>query len=183
MDAGRRALLVRGVVQSVHPDDAASGYWARMLPQRAPRSALLLGMGGGTVARLLQRRFGPLAITGVDASAAMLAAAGDFGAPLSHYRPVQTDAFAFVRNTDERYEFIAVDLYCADRFERGALALPFLRALAARLSPGGTVAWNLFQDASRDRCLEKIERVFERLRLCEIGQNVIFHGQPRGGDR
>lgn len=46
LDAGRRALLVRGVVQSVHPDDAAAGYWGRMLPGGPPGSALLLGMGG-----------------------------------------------------------------------------------------------------------------------------------------
>jgi spermidine synthase len=178
LDAGRRALLVDGVVQSVHPDDAASGYWSRMLPDRSPKSALLLGMGGGTVARLLVQRFGPIAITGVDDSAEMLAIAKEFGPPITALRLVQDDASAFLHRDTGRYGFIAVDLFRADRPAQGVLALPFIRALAARLEPNGTVAYNIFQDSRlRDR-VAKLERVFERLRVDEIGENAVFHGRP-----
>lgn len=179
LDAGRRALLVEGVVQSVHPEDAASGYWSRMLPDQAPGSALLLGMGGGTVARLLEQRFGSIAITGVDHSAEMLSVAADFGPPLTNLRLVEADACVFIHRDSARYGFIAVDLFRAHRLERGVLALPFLRALAARLEPAGTVAYNLFQDACLGSCIARLERVFEQLRLSRIGQNAIFHGRPR----
>lgn len=179
VDAGRRALLVRGVVQSVHPDDAATGYWSRMLPGSAPGSALLLGMGGGTVARLIERTFGPTAITGVDESAAMLSASAAFGAPPGRTRIVEGDAFVFLRADAARYGFIAVDLYRAERFDRGVLALPFLRALCDHLQPGGTAAFNLMEDRALARSLARIERVFERLRLSAAGGNVVFHGRPR----
>jgi spermidine synthase len=179
-DDGRRALLVGGVVQSVHPDDAASGYWTEMLPDRSPGSALLLGLGGGTVARLLERRFDPIAVTGVDHSAGMLAAAADFGPPLDKTRLVQADAAAFIHGNTSRYGFIAVDLYCADHMDRGVFAPPFLRALSASLKPGGTVAFNLFQDTCLDDCLARLERVFKRIRLTQIGRNAVFHGRLRG---
>jgi spermidine synthase len=179
LDAGRRALLVEGVVQSVHPDDAASGYWSRMLPDQAPGSALLLGLGGGTVARLLEQRFGPIAITGVDHSAEMLAVVADFGPPLTNLRLVEADACTFIHRDFARYGFIAVDLFHAQHLERRVLALPFLRALAARLEPAGTVACNLFQDDYLGSCVARLERVFEQLRLSKIGRNAVFHGRPR----
>ena len=56
-DDGRPVLLVNGAVQSVLADDP-EGYWQRMVPDVKPRRALLLGLGAGTVARLLHERFG-----------------------------------------------------------------------------------------------------------------------------
>src|SRR5919204_238127 len=52
-DAGRMALLVDGVVQSISPEDglATGGYWAEMLPANRPPHALILGLGAGTLAR------------------------------------------------------------------------------------------------------------------------------------
>src|SRR5438132_815580 len=67
-DGGRAALLVDGVVQSISPEDGrvGGGYWAAMVPDDPPRNALILGLGGGTIARLLQARWGDVAMVGVD---------------------------------------------------------------------------------------------------------------------
>src|SRR5919199_876209 len=67
-DGGRPALAIDGNVQSVAVGAGAapSGYWPAMLPDRPPRDALLLGLGGGTIAHLLSGTFGPLPIVGVD---------------------------------------------------------------------------------------------------------------------
>src|SRR3954454_19502731 len=73
-DGGRTALLVDGVVQSVavSSPDQADGYWWDMLPDVRPRRALLLGLGGGTVAQLLQQRFGDVALVGVESDERVL---------------------------------------------------------------------------------------------------------------
>jgi len=58
---GRTALLIDGVVQSLDPGDGTedvNGYWPALIPEYRPERTLLLGLGGGTVARLLLRRFG-----------------------------------------------------------------------------------------------------------------------------
>jgi len=121
---GRRALFVDGVVQSVDPDDAASGYWNAMIPDDRPASALLLGVGGGTIAQLLTRKFGPLPITGVDESSDVLEVAREqFGLTLPDLTLVQADAFVYVHHTEDRFDFIAVDLYRGNRLVGGVLAL------------------------------------------------------------
>lgn len=177
---GRRALIVGGTVQSVDPDDAKTGYWSAMLPATAPRSALLLGLGGGTVAHLLTRRFGPVAITGVDESVEIIELAmSAFGLALPNMTVVSDDAAHYVRDTAEQFDFIAVDLYRGNRIARGMLALPFLHALVARLRPGGSVACNLFRDELLPGRLARLARVFEQVRLAEVGANAVFHGRPR----
>jgi spermidine synthase len=177
---GRRALLVGGTVQSVAPDDAAGGYWSAMLPVQPPLAALLLGFGGGTVAHLLMRRFGEVAITGVDESAEVLRLARErFGAAGPSMTIVQADAFAFVQDCEQQYDFIAVDLYRGHRLARGVLALPFLRRLTALLRQGGTVAFNLFRDELLPGRLARLERAFETVQRREIGANVVVHARPR----
>lgn len=180
---GRRALFVDGVVQSVAPEDAADGYWSAMLPEAAPQSALLLGVGGGTVPHLLLRRFGALPMIAVDNSAAMLATARvAFGELPECVALVEADAFAYVHSGAQRFGYIAVDLYSADRLARGVLALPFLRALAARLEPGGTVAINLFNDAQLAERRLRLERVFDCVAVRVVGANAIFHGRAHRRD-
>jgi spermidine synthase len=180
---GRRALFVDGVVQSVAPEDAADGYWSAMLPAAAPASALLLGVGGGTVLHLLLRRFGALPIVGVDNSAAMLATARvAFGALPACVELVEADAFSFVYTDARRFGYIAVDLYSAEKLARGILALPFLRALAARLDAGGTVSINLFNDVLLAERQLRLERVFDCMALRIVGANAIFHGRPHRRD-
>jgi spermidine synthase len=180
---GRRALLVDGVVQSVAVEDAASGYWQAMVPDNPPASALLLGLGGGTIAHLLVQRFGPLALTGVEESAGILDAAAAFDLGTLPLHVVVGDAFAFVHGSDARFDYIAVDLYRGNHLVRGVLALPFLRALAARLQPDGTVAYNLFNDASFAPRVARLERVFDRVRVTEVGANAVFHGRPHRRQR
>src|ERR1700736_5815786 len=80
-DGGRAALLVDGVVQSISPEDGLidGGYWAAMVPDERPRAALILGLGGGTVSRLLQMRWGDLRIVGVDDDVSVLETANSVG--------------------------------------------------------------------------------------------------------
>src|ERR1700694_3770249 len=99
-DGGRAALLVDGVVQSISPEDGliGGGYWAAMVPDDRPRNALILGLGGGTLARLLQARWGELAIVGVDNDADIVETAARIGwLPRSGLEVVMADAFEYVQ--------------------------------------------------------------------------------------
>jgi hypothetical protein len=61
---GHRVLVADGVILSVAVTDTDPpfGYWTAMLPEGAPRTALLLGLGAGTLAHLLARRFDYVAV-------------------------------------------------------------------------------------------------------------------------
>jgi hypothetical protein len=67
LENGRNVLRVGGVIQSVGVDAShIPDVWDAMLPQERPASALILGLGGGTIATLMTRRWGPLPIIGVE---------------------------------------------------------------------------------------------------------------------
>jgi spermidine synthase len=176
-DEGQRALLVDGVVQSVAVDGPTfrgPGYWPAMLPDVRPRRALLLGLGAGTIAHLLVRRFGPLPIVGVEADPDVLALArAQFGLDLLALTIVEGDAFEYVPSCAERFDYVAVDLYRGSELQGAALARPFLRALKELLLPGGQIYFNLFKDGRTARRLHRLHQVFPWAQTQAIGKNVV----------
>ena len=175
-DRGRPALLVDGVVQSVAPAFAGGGYWTAMLPEHRPRRALLLGLGGGTIARLLIARFGPMPIVGVDDEPAVVAAARIAFGPLPpELQIVIADALAFVHGCAGRFDYVAVDLFHGDQIPRGVFGQPFLRAARAALTPGGLAVFNLFQDMRTAHRLERLGRVLRVERQLRVGNNLLVH--------
>ena len=182
-DDGRAALLVDGVVQSISPGDALErgGYWAAMLPVLRPRRALILGLGGGTLAQLISHRWGlDVSIVGVDHSAAVLEVArAQAWLDLPNLEVVQADAFEYVQTCVERFDYAAIDLYDGPRFVGRGLTRPFLQRLRALLEPPAEVAVNLFRDARTRARLERLGRVLRVERCIPVGDNVVVHARAR----
>ena len=183
-DSGRSALLVNGIVQSISPEDglADGGYWAAMLPDIRPSRALILGLGGGTLARLLLARWGELPMVGVDDDEGILDMATQLG-----WLPrdagldvVCLDAFAYVNACDERFDFVAVDLFRGEQLERRAFGKPFLRRVRSLLQSRGRLAINLFGDRRTADRIARIAAIFEILEQRWVGGNVIVHARRRG---
>ena len=181
--SGTVALTVDGIVQSVEPWSVRgeTGYWSGMLPERRPASALILGLGGGTLAVMLRRRFGErLRIVGVDHDPLMPELGRQrLGLASADVHFVEADAAAYLRADSEQFGYIAVDLYTADAFEPVALRKPFLRALLRRLAPDGEVVFNLWSDRRLKRRLARIGAVLHLHHRVDIGTNaLIFYGHP-----
>jgi spermidine synthase len=197
---GRLTLQVGGVVQSIYlpiapgddgewPAEPAGGYWAAMLPEACPRRALLLGLGGGTVARLLARRCAGVAIVGVERDEAVLAAArGELWLDeVPGLAVVLADAFEWVPAAAGRepggYDFACLDLFEAGRLAAGALATPFLRQVAALLAPDGTLAANLMLTGRTPEQVHRLQRVYRVLRTIREHGNLVVHLRPlRAGE-
>jgi spermidine synthase len=195
---GRLALEVGGVTQSVVvpeidgsggvPERPASeslgGYWAAMLPQNCPRQALVLGLGGGTVARWLERRCPGVRIVGVERDETVLAVArAELGLDeIAGLEIVRADAFEWVPDAALRepgaYDYICVDLFEAGRAAMGSLATPFLRQVAALLAPEGIAAINLMITRRTSDQLRRLERVFDLVRLVRVRGNLVVHARP-----
>lgn len=195
---GRLALTVGGVTQSVSvaadgEDATLGGYWPLMLGPDCPARALLLGLGGGTVAWLLARRCPGARLLGVERDAATLALAGEaFGlAALPGLEVVEGDAFAWVAarfdaagalaEGEPRYDLICVDLFEGGRLVVGTLATPFLRQVAALLAPGGLVSVNLMITGRTPEQLHRLRRVFAIAREQRLGGNIVLHLTPLSG--
>lgn len=195
---GGRALEVAGVIQSLEvgagepplpseggPSPAPhGGYWGLLLPPGCPSRALLLGLGGGTVAWLLARRCPGIDMTGVEHDETVLAVARaelDLDA-VPRLRVVLADAFAWVEAhaADEAgaFDLICLDLFEGGRLVPGALATPFLRALALLLAPGGVLTANLIITARAPEQLHRLRRVFRIERMLRHHGNLIVHAYP-----
>ncbi len=170
------------------------GYWELMLPDPAvgcPASALLLGLGGGTVAQLLARRCPATRIVGVERDAAVLATAyAEFGlGDLAQLTVAQADAFAWVAaqsssETPPQYDLICLDLFEGVRLALGAMGTPFLRQVAALLAPDGLLTINLLATARTPDHLRRLARLFTIEQVYALyGNRVIHCRRPHGANR
>lgn len=180
---GGLALEVNGVVQSVTvgergPDDA--GYWGLMVPPEPPARALLLGLGGGTVAALLARVYPGCAIVGIEREASVLATARAELAldEIAGLHVVEADAFMWVREHARAepgtFDYIALDLYEGGRLVAGTLGTLFLREIAALLAPDGTLAVNLTTTMRLPEQMQRLEGIFALVERRQLWGNVVL---------
>lgn len=182
-DGGRAALLVGGVVQSISPEDglANGGYWAAMVPRLPPRHALILGLGGGTLARLIQLRWGDgIPIVGVDDDTTIVETARAAGwLALPDLEVVLDDAFAFVQRCEQRFDYVAIDLFRGERLAGRAFTRPFLRRVRGLLEPPAMLAINMFRDRREAQRIERLATLFEIRDRVAVGGNVVVHAHGR----
>ncbi len=177
---GRRALVADGVIFSVAAADADPpfGYWAAMLPSARPANALLLGLGAGTLAHLLNRRFPEIPIVGVDNDPELLAfARTHFNLDLPNLEVVVADAFDYVARCERRYDYVAVDLFVGAAFERRILSRRFLRHLQSIASTDAEIAFNMYRNRRAESHLERIRRILPLTRVDRLKYNVIVHSR------
>ncbi|HEV8190875.1 MAG TPA: hypothetical protein VGP82_05255 [Ktedonobacterales bacterium] len=183
---GRKVLRVGGVIQSVHVDETYQpDIWDAMLPSERPERMLILGLGGGTMAALLTKRWGEVPIVGVERDPAVVwLARTEFGlAALPHVQIVTEDAFTFVRRCEDYFDAICVDLYTAGKMAHGVLDPSFLHGVAGLLSPAGVVMFNLWRSPYLSDQLRRLRRVFAVREVVEVDDNVVVRcGQPLTGD-
>jgi spermidine synthase len=152
-----------------------------MLPDETPSNALILGLGGGTMAQLLTQRYGPLPIVGVERDPAVIfLARHEFGLAQSfHVRIEHEDAFTFARRCAEPFDFIAVDLYTAGKMAHGVLGAAFLRDVCRLLTPEGLATFNLWRSPYLSDQTRRLARVFAIHSTAQVDDNIIVRcGHP-----
>jgi spermidine synthase len=120
--------------------------------RRPPRSALLLGVGGGSTARILRACFPHIHIVGVEASREVITVAErelglrDLGIDVRI-----DDAYAYLRRTRRSFDLVIEDIFLEDR--GGALVkppwlpAPAFEIAAARLADGGIFVCNTIDES------------------------------------
>lgn len=178
IEQGRLVMRVGGIIQSVGVDETyQADIWDAMAPRERPANALILGLGGGTIAHVLTRRFGPLPITGIERDPAVVwLAKSQFGLDaLPHVNIIIEDAFEYVRRCRETYDAICVDLYTAGKMAHGVLGGRFLRDVARLLTPEGVATLNLWRSPYLDDHLRRVGRELLVRDIVEVDENLIVH--------
>lgn len=148
-----------------------------------PASALILGLGGGSLLRALHAFDPAMRLDVVELRAAVIAVARRyFTLPATDTISLRTaDAMDFVRPPAEaRYDLIFSDLYSAFAMDPQQGSQTFLENCAARLNDGGWLVLN-YHDLPDENSLlyHSLHRVFNTVLFCVAPSgNVIIYATP-----
>jgi SAM-dependent methyltransferase len=154
-----RELIVDGTFASFYrPGSPVTGsVWDAIvapllsLPERHRRDVLILGLGGGSAARIVRAIAPQARIVGVEFDAAVVRAAREhFDLDDLDVEVVEADALAFLREDAAHYDAIFEDVFVGqgdDVHKPGWLPDPGLSLAAERLVPGGVLTSNALDEA------------------------------------
>lgn len=155
-----------------------------------PRRILLLGLGGGSLAKFLLQQFPECAIDAVEPARDVVEVArSHFELPATPSLNVHlTDAFSFMTDASRQlagYDLMLIDVYDATGMVPSMTQADFLASVRTRLATGGVLAFNLSRP-QRDlyrQALRNLRRCFPgqvyRLPVIEKGNEIAFALQPR----
>ncbi|MBX3716410.1 MAG: fused MFS/spermidine synthase [Burkholderiales bacterium] len=189
-DDGARCLyFTRDFIQSEmrldDPFELAFAYTRKMmafllfLPQ--PRAILMLGLGGGSLAKWCHRHLPGARVTAVEIDPDVIAFRDQFLVPPDgeRFRVVRGDAAQYVAQCEERADVVIIDAFDRDGVAPALCTREFYRDVRAMLSRSGVVAANLVgPKAERVAHLEMLRTVFEGnvilLPIADDGNYVAF---------
>jgi spermidine synthase len=161
LDAVQSAMDLR------QPDRLCLAYTRKMMAfllfNRAPRRILLLGLGGGSLAKFCYRRLPKAAFTAVEVSDDVLALREEFCLPADddRFRVVRADGAAYVERVAACKDVILADACDHVGVAPELDALEFYRNAHRALAPGGVFVANLCGNVhARAAHLLKIRQAF-----------------------
>jgi spermidine synthase len=183
---GRRTLRIDGSYASTWQpgrettgsvwDGIAAGLLA--LPAERRRSVLLLGLGGGSAARVVRAVAPGARIVGVEIDPEVVRAASRwFGLDALGLEVVTADAARFLQATRARFDAVLEDVFTGDArhlCKPPGFPLPALDHVRRILRPGGVAVCNTLDEAAEVRAA--LSARFARLVRVEIDdyENQIF---------
>jgi spermidine synthase len=167
----RRDWKVRGAIMSTwHPTRLLTGYgWdaitaACLLGAQPPRTLLMLGLGGATVARQILHLLPELTITAIDLDPrALEEAPRNLGPAADRVTMIHADAYAWLDLTKSKFDAVIDDLYASgptDVFRPIPVNEALLRRLKARTHTHGVVVANFVLGPGHRRVLSDARAAF-----------------------
>lgn len=173
IDSGLRRSLhfsfdgVQSCMDRLDPDRLTLAYTRRMMAfllfNGAPSRILLLGLGGGSLAKFCYRRLPEAAVTAVEINADVTALREEFQIPAddARFRVVHGNAADYVARTTTRKDVILVDVYTRSGMAAEVDTVEFYESARRCLTPSGILVINVCSDLRRRQAhFLKIRRVF-----------------------
>jgi spermidine synthase len=189
---GVRALhigsdTIQSAMRISRPDNLELAYTRSMMAfllfQARPRRVLLVGLGGGSLAKFIHARMPWVSTEVVEINPRVVTVARRyFHVPEDDERLTVTigDGAEHVARAGLPVEVLAVDGYDADSHAEALSQSAFYAACLARLAPGGVLVVNLWGgDREFHDILQRIEKAFPAGTLClpaEKPGNIIVFG-------
>jgi spermidine synthase len=154
----------------------------RLLPE--VDKCLVLGLGGGSIAKIIRKYWPDAGITGVDIDPIMVSLGKKYlGLGNVEVKIVIKDAYEFVTktaraNSSIKYDLIFVDLYIGDEFPNKFQSLKFLRSVRKIMSKNGICVFNrlYFGEKRKESIIfsETLKKVFSEVEMFFPQANVML---------
>jgi len=147
---GFRRLIIDGFTQSRTLNSNGrtdQHYWDKMIPADLQLGldsrVLLLGLGAGTIAKIITKKFGPVAIDGVEIDPLVIELAKKyFDLRESNINIQVTDAKDFVKNLRYKYDLICMDVFKGGGIPKEIETKGFFERVKALLKEDGVLTIN-----------------------------------------
>lgn len=195
---GYRKLIVNGTVQSISSEhkgvqNRVWGKLAQIAQTHGPiENLLLLGMGSGTMLKLLYNSNPKMRSTAVEIDPLIVDLTKKYflTEELPNNRIVTGDAFDVVKSPseyklDSRYDVIVIDTYSGNSFPQKLSSDEFYRNVITLLKPGGLLLINRIINKEDKTSLEliktQLEKFVSNLQVLKvhfpvISDNYLFYG-------
>lgn len=145
------------------------------------KNVLILGLGGGTVAKMVNKTWPEAKITGVDIDPKMVELGKKYLSLNSDVRVIISDAYGFLKTYNLKpitYDLILIDLYVGDEFPKKFESDAFLKLVYLLLTVNGVAIFNrLYYGEKRPQAMKfenKLEKVFKKVEVVFPEANVMF---------
>lgn len=172
-------LQVGGITQS---GGVVEGIWKKTLKklnaQKAnAKSVLILGLGGGTVAKLLRKYWPKAKITGVDIDPVMVELGKKY-LGLGGIEIKIQGAREYLEKNKEKYDLVIVDLYYGDEFPKKFESERFRSLVHGTGIEKGIAVFNrLYYGEKRKEAVKfgnKLEKIFKKVDWFYPQANLMF---------
>ena len=165
---------IQSAIRLARPGELELAYTRAMMAflifAPAPRECLMIGLGGGSIARFVHERMPAARMTVVEKYPRVVAAARSFfGLPADDDRleVVVADGAAYVPGRREAYDVVLLDAFEDGRSVKALATRDFYDACFEALRAGGVFVVNFIADEPRfGEYLARIERAFGGRILC-----------------
>ena len=165
---------IQSSIRLDRPDELALDYTRAMMAfllfQPLPREVVMIGLGGGSMARYIHQRMPGTRTTVVEINAKVLAVARSmfhFPADDARLSVEIADGADYVRENAESADVLLVDGFDDGRQPAALATQVFYDAAYAALRPGGVMAVNFMAEEPKlDAYLQRIENSFDGNMAC-----------------
>jgi len=160
LNEGRRCLQFsrsRGIQSSMilgEPDQLDLRYSRSMVAalalHPAPKQVLLVGLGGGSIPKFIQKHFPDLHLDIVELDPDIVKVCQEFFQfkAAASTRVIVMDGRMYLKRSSQTYDVILLDAYAGDRVPFHLTTLEFVQLVKSRLNTGGLAASNLWEPAA-----------------------------------
>lgn len=168
---GRRKILIANLTQS---GPMVEKIWEPIIKKIAKdenkiSKVLILGLGGGSLVKLLNKYFSKIKITGLEVDPLMIGLGKKYFnlENFSNLKIINESAEVFINKTKLKFDLIVVDLYLGDKVPKNCESDIFLENLKKCLTNKGLIVFNRLYYKNHifeaKKFLDKLQKIFHYL--------------------